>query len=503
MYVRTGIKPGTDGTLGSYFGEPKPLEEKCPGYEKGEREISHCQTGKCEKGHLNADVIRHPRGLLIADFGVGWSGIKAATKKEKLLKDWMAEVRPNLRSIAIRIYGYSDCVGQEKDNITLRRNRAAAVYALLDKDLQSRVTVVDAGPFKPYIADNKTKEGRANNRGVIIELVRLGQDIPDITDIPCTGPGCPPPPPRQCVPPNCPPPPPPPRKCVPPDCPPPPPPKRPDRPDEPEWKPPRLPLPDLPPRDILDRVKEVLDYLRKNGGDPGLIKKLEGLLAEAAKIVAIAGAVLGLYMFVKGRLVQIAIARGMVLPRILHRFETSGMKKALERILNELTDPKTTEPIKQEIRRTQPRKSSGRFDKKQPGDDPPGSQHEKRVCELVRQRYPYYAEQVRVKRYTKPLGLPGQPPPPGAKLVIADPLAKVDCAGSYSKSGGLVLFEAKDTGPTDFTNPGLTRAQRTVYPALVDMGGEIVVPNGPFATGTILPKPTRVRIITPANINTI
>src|SRR5262245_53959618 len=83
----------------------------CPHYEKGEVERSHCQEGPCQQGHLVSDVIRHPRGLLIADFGIGWSGIKAATRKEKLLQDWMSEVKRDLLSIKFRIYGYSDCGG--------------------------------------------------------------------------------------------------------------------------------------------------------------------------------------------------------------------------------------------------------------------------------------------------------------------------------------------------------------------------------------------------------
>lgn len=154
MYVRKrggfglGLAPYIQGSSSSYIGEPTPTPKvACPGYEKGELEKSHCQTGACEQGHLVADVIRHPRGLLIADFGVGWSGIKAATKKEKLLQDWMREVKSDLHSILLKIYGYSDCVGAEKDNVTLRTNRANAVYALLDKDLQSRVKHKGPAPF--------------------------------------------------------------------------------------------------------------------------------------------------------------------------------------------------------------------------------------------------------------------------------------------------------------------------------------------------------------------
>jgi hypothetical protein len=515
MYLRApeglglGLAPYA-GSSSSYIGEPKLTSAAdCTLYEKGEVERSHCQEGPCGQGHLVADVIRHPRGLLIADFGVGWSGIKAATRKEKLLQDWMAEARANLYSIILRIYGYSDCVGDEKHNVALRYARAEQVYKLLDKALQSRVDFMGAAKPGEYVADNKTKEGRAKNRGVIIELFRLREEIIDITDTRCLLPSCPPPPPppKRCIPPDCPPPPP--KRCIPPDCPPPPP-KRPEPPGtDPNWKPPRIPTPNLSPKEILDRLKEVIEYLKRNGGDQSLIKKLEGILFEAGKIATFAGAVFGLFVFINGQLAQVAAATGMVLPRILHRFETSGMKKALERILSEITDPKTTGPIEQEIRRTQPRGPTGKFEQKQPGDEPPGSQHQREVCRRVRQRYPFYAEEVRLKRYSTPAGPPGQAPRPG--LVLSDPVSRVDCIGSRSRTGGLVLYEAKDSGPPNFTNPGLTSAQKIVYPSLVDRGGAVVArgrgsvigQGGDFEVGTQLPKGTRVRIITPANMNDI
>src|SRR5262245_56579867 len=139
MYLRTteglGLEPAHyEGSSSSYIGEPRLTSAAgCPRYEKGEEERSHCQEGPCQQGHLVADVIRHPRGLLIADFGVGWSGVKAATRRERLLQDWMDEARANLHSIILRIYGYSDCVGGEKHNVALRFARAEQVYKLLDK----------------------------------------------------------------------------------------------------------------------------------------------------------------------------------------------------------------------------------------------------------------------------------------------------------------------------------------------------------------------------------
>src|SRR5262245_4378300 len=126
MYIRTieeterGLTPSVRRLSRSYLGEPTPPSTADCRYWTGDIEKSHCQEGPCQQGHLVADVIRHPRGLLIADFGVGWSGVKAATKKEKLLQDWMREVKRDLLSIKLRIYGYSDCFGAEKDNKDLR-----------------------------------------------------------------------------------------------------------------------------------------------------------------------------------------------------------------------------------------------------------------------------------------------------------------------------------------------------------------------------------------------
>ena len=74
-----------------------------------------------------------------------------------LLKD-----NPNLK---IQIDGHTDNVGQEKDNALLSTNRAKAVVDyLLSKNIASgRLTARGYGETKP-IAENKTEEGRGQNR---------------------------------------------------------------------------------------------------------------------------------------------------------------------------------------------------------------------------------------------------------------------------------------------------------------------------------------------------
>jgi hypothetical protein len=143
----------------------------------------------------------------------------------------------------------------------------------------------------------------------------------------------------------------------------------------------------------------------------------------------------------------------------------------------------------------------GRFRRREPGQAPPGSTWEREVCRRVARRYRHSATQVHVKRYAPRGSFPGQPPPPG--FVLSDPRAKVDCVGSHRLGGELRLYEAKESGPGDLTNPGLTGNQRITYADLQRRGGEVVATRGPFRIGTVIPAGTVVTIVTPQNISVV
>jgi hypothetical protein len=158
-----GLEP-VDGIIGKNTWQRMQalIKLECPGYMPDEKARSRAI------GYLHPAVIPLKGGrLLIADFGVNQSEIKAATKEEKLLKDWLHtfETDPTFR---LHILGYSDCVGEEKNNERLRSNRAQQVYELLEKSAQSRVISKGPAPLGTYVADNVTTIGRAMNRGVII-----------------------------------------------------------------------------------------------------------------------------------------------------------------------------------------------------------------------------------------------------------------------------------------------------------------------------------------------
>lgn len=92
---------------------------------------------------------------------------KSNSELNKLIK--LLQVNP---SIKIEIGGHTDDTGDEKANITLSENRAKAVYDyLIEKGIQiSRLSFKGYGKSLP-VADNKTSEGRAQNRRTEIKIL--------------------------------------------------------------------------------------------------------------------------------------------------------------------------------------------------------------------------------------------------------------------------------------------------------------------------------------------
>jgi hypothetical protein len=150
-------------------------------------ERSHTQ-----QGHLPADVIQHPSGLLIADFGVDWRTPRPSLQRDPVLRNWLNTVIQLIRSnpsVRIKIRGYSDCVGRENNNAFLRRGRAQRVRQLLQQLagpqwglLRSKIVSVEGAPATDFVADNGTAEGRAQNRGVLIEQTRQIDFEPDVVE---------------------------------------------------------------------------------------------------------------------------------------------------------------------------------------------------------------------------------------------------------------------------------------------------------------------------------
>jgi outer membrane protein OmpA-like peptidoglycan-associated protein len=110
------------------------------------------------------------RYFIIRDFGVGWPHVKLAARNEPLFKDMLNRFDAD-KSLLFRIVGYSDCVGVERHNFLLRRERAQNVFKLLGASARSRVMVVTAAPPQTFLTDNATIAARVNNRAVVIDVL--------------------------------------------------------------------------------------------------------------------------------------------------------------------------------------------------------------------------------------------------------------------------------------------------------------------------------------------
>ena len=150
-------------------------EQGCPS--RALREVAQSRT---LRGHLGDDVRDLVDGrLLIADFAVGDARVKASTRQEGLLHDWLGRFECD-SSYRLGIAGYSDCLGSEEANRALRSARAASVSALLDAGTRERLAYMLPAPVATFVTGNGTIEQRATNRSVVINILREIDFEPDV-----------------------------------------------------------------------------------------------------------------------------------------------------------------------------------------------------------------------------------------------------------------------------------------------------------------------------------
>jgi len=103
----------------------------------------------------------------------GFNKAELTPEGKAALDAFAAKVKADNKNVYVEIQGHTDNVGSEKYNLKLGYQRAEAVKDYLQMQHGfplHRVNVTSYGEFKP-IADNTTKEGRAQNRRVALVVL--------------------------------------------------------------------------------------------------------------------------------------------------------------------------------------------------------------------------------------------------------------------------------------------------------------------------------------------
>ena len=96
-------------------------------------------------------------------------GSTLSAEAQTRLSDFAAKLKGDNRNVYLEIQGHTDSTGKAATNLKLGQDRAEAVRRFLNMQgvALNRMSTISYGPDQP-VADNKTKDGRAQNRRVVI-----------------------------------------------------------------------------------------------------------------------------------------------------------------------------------------------------------------------------------------------------------------------------------------------------------------------------------------------
>ncbi len=126
------------------------------------------EAGKLAKGKFLYEVT-----LTDNDVHFGFNKYELSDEAKAALDEFANKVKAENKNVYIEIQGHTDNIGSEKYNLELGYKRAEQVMRYLNMQHGfplHRMNVISYGEYKP-IADNSTKEGRAQNRRVTLVVL--------------------------------------------------------------------------------------------------------------------------------------------------------------------------------------------------------------------------------------------------------------------------------------------------------------------------------------------
>jgi outer membrane protein OmpA-like peptidoglycan-associated protein len=136
--------------------------------------------GAADKVNTRADAIEKASKRLVYEVvmsedkgGFKFGQSKIPTDMQAQIDELVTQLKANPNGAYIEIEGHTDNVGTKETNYKIGLDRAEAVKRYLYENQQiplHKINVISYGEEKP-IAPNKTKDGRAQNRRVVIKVL--------------------------------------------------------------------------------------------------------------------------------------------------------------------------------------------------------------------------------------------------------------------------------------------------------------------------------------------
>jgi outer membrane protein OmpA-like peptidoglycan-associated protein len=105
--------------------------------------------------------------------GFSFNGTELCQRAKVWLDDVMKRIGENPSSVYFEIEGHTDNVGSAAVNMRIGLERAEAVRRYLNEEFQvplHRISLISYGATRP-IASNATREGRAQNRRIVLRVI--------------------------------------------------------------------------------------------------------------------------------------------------------------------------------------------------------------------------------------------------------------------------------------------------------------------------------------------
>ena len=146
-------------------------QEQCPPRDDGEIDASRTAP-------MIVAGTEEPSGLIVANFGVGRSRVKADLATNSIFASYPRQMamRPQAR---FEILGFSDCEGSEARNSSLRRGRATSLHEALPVEARGQVQRTGPAPLGNCIQSNRTARGRSLNRSALLYQTAEVYDFED------------------------------------------------------------------------------------------------------------------------------------------------------------------------------------------------------------------------------------------------------------------------------------------------------------------------------------